>query len=106
MLLNVGFALGHPDSDVIGPVRVIIRFVCGLAFLIPAVWLYSLFACFVLHALWNLSVTIRRWNHDSRDRIMVWTEGPLEILTQPGAKPSMTIRRIFRNTQTVRANPH
>jgi hypothetical protein len=105
MLLNIGFTIAHRDRDVIGTLRWLLRYAHGLVVILAAVWTYNLYVCFAIHAAWNLWVTLRRWDHDNRDRIVVWTEGPLEILVGPGSQPSKTWRILFRSMRSERINP-
>lgn len=105
LLVNIGFMAAHPDRTAIGLHRWLLRYLHGLVVIVVAVATYNLYLCFMLHAMWNMSVTARRWHHDNRDRITIWTEGPLEILTNPGAKPTPKGRWIFRHRHFVYANP-
>lgn len=105
LAMNVGFVVAHRDRDVIGTGRWLLRFVDGLVITAAAVWTYNLYICFALHAAGNLSVTARRWHNDKRDRIMIWTEGPLEILLDPGAQKSQSWRVLFPRMHSERINP-
>lgn len=104
LLMNIGFVIGHRDRDIIGTHRWLLRYAHGLVVVIAAVWTYNLYVCFALHAIWNLSVTVRRWNCDGRDRIIVWSEGPLEILLNQEALPSRSERKLFCNMRSVYAS--
>ncbi len=105
LLINVGFMVAHPDRDVIGLHRWLLRFLHGLVVIVVAVATYNLYLCFMLHGLWNMSVIARRWHNDKSDRIVIWTEGPLEVLTSPGAKPRQSGRWLFRKWNYAYVNP-
>lgn len=105
LLINAVSVAAHPDRDVIGLHRWLLRFLHGLVVIVVAVTTYNLYLCFMLHALWNMSVVVRRWHNDRSDRIIIWTEGPLEVLTNPGAKPRQSGHWLFRKWKYVYANP-
>lgn len=97
---NAAFTLGHLDSDTIGIRRWLLRYSRGLVYSAPALF-GQLWLCVLLHAGWNLASSLHHWYRYPDDRIVIWTEGPLEVLITAEAQASNSRGHIFRNQRSV-----